>query len=667
VRIVFRIFSSKQPTPAPETEYPTISPEERPTTEVPTRTPKSKAPTGQPETEYPTFSPEERPTTEVPTRNPTSKAPTGQPETEYPTFSPEESPSTPAPSSSPIADPIKAAEWYYYPWKFNDENWCFFGDITNTDTLTTFPRLTQDLYPTLCDCCKDYTCHESVEVECGTFITATAATTTAATTAAATSATETTIAATTAFPVMPSQSPTMKLSNASDWHIYPARFGDEAWCLYGDFSDVSFMSSYPRVTQELYSTFCECCSVHICHGPVKDECEANTPTTTVATSAATAPVGTTAATTTTTTPEATTTTIPEKTTTTVPETTTTITPETTTTTTTPETTATTVPETTTTATIPETTTSTTTVATTTTPLHYFYPSRSSGGYVSCISQKPYPVNVERFGSMCECCDINKCSYDYSWCAAQTTSTASTVTTTPAMTTNYYYPLRSGDVVICVTAKPYPVGIEPMDICECCTKHGCTYPMDHCDDATTTTTTTVAASPETTAVTAATIYVPPTTSTHRYYPMRRGDVLICITGEPYPDNVELSSDICQCCKTHGCTIPMDHCDQTTTATTAAAIPDETTAVTSATIPVIPQDETITTVATPFIPEHLYYRMSAGDVVICVTSKPYPVNVEKYLDICECCEKQKCTINMDHCTQQRSDNIMEITTYDHMVMQ
>jgi hypothetical protein len=64
VRIVFRILSSKQPTPAPETEYPTISPEERPTTEVPTRTPKSKAPTGQPETEYPTFSPEERPTAE---------------------------------------------------------------------------------------------------------------------------------------------------------------------------------------------------------------------------------------------------------------------------------------------------------------------------------------------------------------------------------------------------------------------------------------------------------------------------------------------------------------------------------------------------------------------------------------------------------------------------
>jgi hypothetical protein len=179
-------------------------------------------------------------------------------------------------------------------------------------------------------------------------------------------------------------------------------------------------------------------------------------------------------------------------------------------------------------------------------------------------------------------------------------------------------------------------------------------MDHCDETTTTTitTTTVAAFPEeTTAMTAATIFVPPTTSTHRYYPIRKGGVVICVTGEPYPEDVELTSDICECCEKNECTIPMDHCDQTTTTTTMAAIPDETTAMTSATMPVIPHDETTTTVATPFIPEHYYYRMSAGDVVICVTAKPYPDNVEKYMDICECCEKQKCTINMDHCKLQR----------------
>ena len=88
-------------------------------------------------------------------------------------------------------------------------------------------------------------------------------------------------------------------------------------------------------------------------------------------------------------------------------------------------------------------------------------------------------------------------------------------------------------------------------------------MDHCDETTTTTTT-----PATPAV---------PMENHRYYPLMGGDVVICVaatTATPHPANVDLFSDICECCKKNGCTIPMDHCDETTT-TTTATVTDATT--------------------------------------------------------------------------------------------
>jgi hypothetical protein len=117
--------------------------------------------------------------------------------------------------------------------------------------------------------------------------------------------------------------------------------------------------------------------------------------------------------------------------------------------------------------------------------------------------------------------------------------------------------------------------------------------------------------------------------------------------------------------------MGHCDQSTATITVAAIPEETTAIpeettamTAATMPTFPQDETTTTAATQFIPEQYYYPIHGGGVVICVAAKPYPTNVELYVDICECCEQQKCTINMDHCNLQMltSDSIEETNNSD-----
>jgi hypothetical protein len=446
------------------------------------------------------------------------------------------------PSQNPTSKPTKTPDWRIYPAKFGDEAWCIFHNIEDDDFLSKYPRVTNDTYATFCECCSVHICHGPLKDECAANATTTTVATTAATTAAVTTTATaiTTMAATIASP---------------DSYFYPEIMGADTVCLNGPKSKITALANMSPEDQDSYlsSSMCECCLKHKCTVDISLSCETTavttTPGTTSTISTITTAVTTAAATTTPVTTSATTTTVASTTTTTIA----------------------------------------TNIATTTTPLHYFYPSRSSGGYVSCISQKPYPANVERFGSMCECCEKNKCSYDYSWCAAQTTSTAATVTTTPAVTTNYYYPVRSGDVVICVTAKPYPVGVEPIDICECCKKHGCTINMGHCDDATTT-------------------------------------------------------------------------------TTVAVIPDETTAVTAATMPVNPQDETTTTVPTPVIPEHYYYPIRGSGVVICVTQKPYPENVEKYVDICECCEQQKCTINMDHCKLQMMalDSMKETSTSDFFLL-
>ena len=94
---------------------------------------------------------------------------------------------------------------------------------------------------------------------------------------------------------------------------------------------------------------------------------------------------------------------------------------------------------------------------------------------------------------------------------------------------------------------------------------------------TTAATTTAATTATAAVTTTPASYPMPTTPVGYYPLMGGDVVICVaatTATPYPANVDLFTDICECCKKNGCTIPMDHCDETTT-TTTATVTDATT--------------------------------------------------------------------------------------------
>ena len=120
------------------------------------------------------------------------------------------------------------------------------------------------------------------------------------------------------------------------------------------------------------------------------------------------------------------------------------------------------------------------------------------------------------------------------------------------------------------------------MCECCRKHKCV--IDMSVECGTTAATTTAATTATAAVTTTPASYPmPTTpaaptGNHRYYPLRGGDVVICVaatTETSYPANVDFFSDVCECCKKNGCTIPMDHCDETTT-TTTATVTDATSA-------------------------------------------------------------------------------------------
>jgi len=289
---------------------------------------------------------------------------------------------------------------------------------------------------------------------------------------------------------------------------------------------------------------------------------------------------------------------------------------------------------------------------------YFYPETFEGntycfrGAKTSITAQAKQQESLLYSSMCECCRKHKCVIDMSvecGTTAATTTAATTataaVTTTPASypmptTPVGYYPLRGGDVVICVaatTATPYPANVDLFtDVCECCKKNGCTIPMDHCDETATTTTT-----PATPAV---------PIENYRYYPLRGGDVVTCVaatTATPYPANVDLFSDICECCKKNGCTIPMDQCDETTTTTTTPA-----------------------TRAVP-MENHRYYPLMGGDVVICVaatTATPHPANVDLFSDICECCKKNGCTIPMDHCdetTTTTTATVTDATTTNAMI--
>ena len=73
----------------------------------------------------------------------------------------------------------------------------------------------------------------------------------------------------------PTESPTSKPTSAIiKQHYYPAKFGNETWCMYGDLLDPFFMQHMPPANDEMYSTMCECCSNddYLCHTNLEAEC-----------------------------------------------------------------------------------------------------------------------------------------------------------------------------------------------------------------------------------------------------------------------------------------------------------------------------------------------------------------------------------------------------------
>ena len=218
---------------------------------------------------------------------------------------------------------------------------------------------------------------------------------------------------------------------------------------------------------------------------------------------------------------------------------------------------------------------TTAITTAATPEHQFYPMQF-GDLRVCTATKPYPTNADLFPDICACCKKHECSWDMTGrcdeisapVAAPTTPPAETTTASPtSMTTteittpeHQYYPIQNGNLKFCITAKPYPTNVDLFsDICACCTKHQCSYDPGHCDE--TSAPVAVPAPPAVTTTAAPT--------GHQFYPVGGGNVITCISAHPYPDNVDLYSDICQCCKMHGCTINLgDHCDETTSEPTSS---------------------------------------------------------------------------------------------------
>ena len=73
----------------------------------------------------------------------------------------------------------------------------------------------------------------------------------------------------------PTESPTSKPTSAFiKQHYYPAKFGNETWCMYGDLLDPFFMQHMPPANDDLYTTMCECCSNddYLCHTNIEAEC-----------------------------------------------------------------------------------------------------------------------------------------------------------------------------------------------------------------------------------------------------------------------------------------------------------------------------------------------------------------------------------------------------------
>jgi hypothetical protein len=57
--------------------------------------------------------------------------------------------------------------------------------------------------------------------------------------------------------------------------FYPAKFGNETWCMHGNLSDPSTLSNMPPANDERFTTMCECCAkedIHNCLDEHKAEC-----------------------------------------------------------------------------------------------------------------------------------------------------------------------------------------------------------------------------------------------------------------------------------------------------------------------------------------------------------------------------------------------------------
>lgn len=220
---------------------------------------------------------------------------------------------------------------------------------------------------------------------------------------------------------------------------------------------------------------------------------------------------------------------------------------------------------------------------------YYYPRTTNKEKTYCVigpmsdvtalvGMTKQDVNDYLSSTECECCTKHNCFVKHLGCTVSSTKSPMTApinppskaptnnptsVTTIAITTvatpeHQFYPMQYGNWKVCITATPYPVNKELFpDICACCKKHECSWDMtDHCGETSTPTASPVVAAPTPPAVT---ITTSPTG--HQFYPVGGGNVITCISAHPYPDNVDLYLDICQCCKEHGCTINLgDHCDK-----------------------------------------------------------------------------------------------------------
>jgi hypothetical protein len=277
---------------------------------------------------------------------------------------------------------------------------------------------------------------------------------------------------------------------------------------------------------------------------------------------------------------------------------------------------------------------TTTSPAPTIPEYQYYPMQYADFRV-CIAAKPYPTNVALYADDCSCCKEHGCDSDMSHCGEKmisnpgftptppgaeirTPSPSSVPTTaiTEAATAPEYlfYPMQYADFRVCIAAKPYPANITLYaDDCSCCKEHGCDSDMSHCGEKmisnpgfTPTPPGAEISTPSPTSVPTTAITEAAIVPEYIFYPMQYADFRVCIAAKPYPANITLYADDCECCKEHGCDSDMTHCGEKMTSSTTPTVATPTPKPTAAT------------------PEYLFYPMQYGDFRVCVAAKPYPAN-------------------------------------------